>query len=239
MDNPDMIPLKSMLDSAGLNRQHVFDLAGLPPDLRDPLELGEHERQLILIGHAGRLLWDRVRQHATDPVHPIDSYSLDVVRQWATLALPDARIRFVYPRGLPAGRHVGLQRLGALAGWHHPSPFMIGVDGKWGSWFAYRAVIITDSALAASPIEDHGHPCVDCTAKPCIRACPASALDSGTMDMNACQRQRLLEGSPCAHACIARQACPVGAEHRYEVSQIRHSAARSLAAIRRSAYPHQ
>lgn len=39
-----------MLDQAGLNRQHIFDLARLPPDLLVPLDLGEHQRQLILIG---------------------------------------------------------------------------------------------------------------------------------------------------------------------------------------------
>ncbi|MGD9831367.1 MAG: hypothetical protein AB7U92_01310 [Piscinibacter sp.] len=226
-----MIPFKSMLDEAGLNRQHIFDLARLPPDLLAPLGLGEHERQLILIGHAGRLLWERVQKHATDPVHPIDSYSIGVVEQWAALALPQARIRFVYPKGLPADRHIGLQRLGTLAGWHHPSPFMVGINARWGSWFAYRAAIIVDSELPASPVEDHGHPCVDCTAKPCIGACPASALDAGTMDMNACHRQRLLEASPCAYACPARQACPVGVEHRYDKSQVRHSGTGSLAAI--------
>lgn len=51
-----MIPFKSMLDGARLNRQHVFDLTGLPPDMRAPPGLGEHDRQLIMIVHAGRLL---------------------------------------------------------------------------------------------------------------------------------------------------------------------------------------
>lgn len=227
------LPLKSTLDDAGLNRQHVFALQQLPAELLAPLSVRAHERQLILFGHAGRRLWERVQAETVRSAHPIDAYSVRTVERWLAKAMPGARYRLVYPMGLAEGRHVGLQRLGTLAGWHHASPFMVGIDAKWGSWFAYRAAILTDTDLPVSPAEDHGHPCKDCDAKPCIRACPADALDSGSTDMRACRRQRLLEDSPCALGCLARQACPVGAEHRYEQSQIRHSSAGSLGTIRR------
>lgn len=227
------IPLKAQLDEAGLNRQHVFDLSQLPPELLAPLCVGGHERQLILFGHAGRRLWERVQAEAARSAHPIDEYSMRTVEDWIAQAAPGARFRFVYPRGLPSGQHVGLQRLGMLAGWHHASPFMVGVDAKWGSWFAYRAAILTDTSLPASPTDDHGHPCTDCDAKPCIQVCPARALDSGSMNAPACHQYRLSQNSACALGCLARQACPVGAEHRYDQSQIRHSSAGSLAAIRK------
>lgn len=224
-----------MLDDAGLNRQHVFDLHALPEALVAPLALQAHERQLILLGHAGRRLWERVQARPACSEHSIDDYSMEVAGQWLALAAPGARFRLVFPRGLPAGRHVGLQRLGALAGWHHASPFMVGVDARWGSWFAYRVAIVADTCWPASPVEDLGHPCPGCEDRPCISACPARALDCGSMDVQACHAQRLKDGSPCALDCLARQACPVGAEHRYEPSQVRHSAAGSLAAIRRLA----
>lgn len=227
------IPQQPMLDEAGLNRQHVFDLGQLPADLLAPLSMAPHERQLILFGHAGRRLWQRVQADTSLSAHPIDTYSVRTVERWLAAALPRARYRFVYPQGLPKGQHVGLQRLGSIAGWHHASPFMVGVDAQWGSWFAYRAAVITDTDLPPSPAQDHAHPCHSCQAKPCISACPAGALDSGTMDFDACQRQRLADHSPCAVGCLARQACPVGAEHRYEDSQIRHSSAGSLQAMRR------
>lgn len=233
------LPSKSALDEAGLNRQHVFALGQLPEELLAPLSVRAHERQLILFGHAGRRLWERVQAQATRSAHPIDAYSVHTVERWLAEVAPHARYRFVYPRGLaggPAeGRHVGLQRLGTLAGWHHASPFMVGIDARWGSWFAYRAVVLADTDLPASIAHDHGHPCMDCDTKPCIAACPAAALDAGRMDVQACHRQRLLEGSPCAYACPARQACPVGVEHRYEQSQIRHSSTGSLGTIRRLA----
>ncbi len=227
------LPAQGMLDDAGLNRHHVFDLGGLPEDILATLCADSAERQLILFAHAGRRLWEQVQAMASRTAHPIDTYSVDTVEQWFALALPGAKYRFVYPHGLPAGKHIGLQRLGMLAGWHHASPFMIGIDAKWGSWFAYRAAVVADTDLPASPAEDHGHPCESCRSKACITACPAHALDTGSMETDKCRDQRLMQGSPCALNCLARCACPVGAEHRYENSQIRHGAAGSLAVMRR------
>lgn len=160
------IPLQSLLNDAGLNRQHVFNLSDLPEDLLAPLHPATHERQLILFGHAGRQLWTCVQSEGIRSQHPIDEYSVRMVRTWLQQAMPNAQARFVFPVGLPEGQHVGLQRLGGLAGWHHPSPFMVGVDAKWGSWFAYRAAIITDTHLHPSVMEDQGHPCLDCTTNP-------------------------------------------------------------------------
>jgi len=228
----DTLPLQSLLDDAGLNRQHVFNLVDLPDNVLAPLGVAGHELQLILFGHAGRQLWTRVHAEGLDAQHPIDDYSVSIVKTWLRQALPQARARFVFPHGLPEGQHLGLQKLGSLAGWHHASPFMVGIDAQWGSWFAYRAAIVTDTSLQPSAVEDFGHPCVDCVDKPCIAACAGRALDAGQMDVRACFTQRLQPESECALSCPARLACPVGVEHRYEDGQIAHGAKYSLAAIR-------
>ena len=224
------LPDVAFLDQAGLNRQHVFNLADLPADLLAPLGVLPHERQLILFGHAGRRLWECVQAEGLDSKHPIDEYSLRTVERWLAQALPAARARFVFP--LPAHQPIGLQRLGSLAGWHRASPFMVGIDSVWGSWFAYRAVILLDSDLPLTAPVDNGYPCASCTAKPCITACPAGALAGGSFNFALCSDWRLREGSACSHGCLARRACPAGAEHRYEDAQIRHSYGYSLAAIR-------
>lgn len=229
------LPLHDFLDHAGLNRQHVFNVAELPQDVLQPLAPSAQETQLILFGHAGRRLWERVQAERGDEAHPIDDYSVRTVRQWLAQAVPQAQARFVYPWGMPPGKHVGLQRLGQLAGWHHASPFMVGVDAQWGSWFAYRAAILTDTHLPVSETMDSGDPCANCTDKPCIQGCLGQALTQGTMDFQACLSQRLQPGSACALGCPARLSCPVGIEHRYETSQIEHAARLSLAAIRRYA----
>jgi epoxyqueuosine reductase len=223
------LPGVEFLNHAGLNRQHVFDLAALPPDLIAPLAPAAHERQLILFGHSGRRMWECVQAEGVQGDDPIDEYSVRTVERWLAQALPTARSRTVFP----GTQRIGLQRLGAIAGWHHASPFMVGVDAVWGSWFAYRVAILTDTDLPASPPADNGHPCHTCLDKPCIAACPANALAEGCFDLAACNGGRLAAHSTCALTCLARAGCPVGAEHRYDESQIRHSAVRSLAAIRR------
>jgi hypothetical protein len=228
MNPSPLLPLADVLNHAGLNRQHVFDLAALPADLVAPLEPAPFERQLILFGHAGRRLWECVQAEGIHSAHPIDDYSVRTVERWRALALPQARSRGVFP----GTQRIGLQRLGAIAGWHRAAPFMVGIDSVWGSWFAYRVAILTDTAIPASAPVDNGYPCDSCVDKPCITACPARALFSGSLNLSACNAGRLAPDSTCSLGCLARSACPVGAEHRYEESQIRHSAAGSLAAIR-------
>ena len=139
-------PAKAFLDAAGLNRQHVFNLADLPADLVAPLAPAAHERQLILFGHAGRRLWECVQAEGIRSAHPIDEYSVRTVAHWLAQALPTAQTRRLYPGTQP----IGLQRLGAIAGWHHAAPFMVGIDPVWGSWFAYRVAILADTDLPAS-----------------------------------------------------------------------------------------
>jgi len=232
MSDTQPLPMAHVLNHAGLNRQHVFDLASLPADLVAPLAPAPHERQLILFGHAGRRLWECLQ--AQEPStghrseHPIDEHSVRTVQTWLAQALPQAKARWVYPGDLP----IGLQRLGTLAGWHHPTPFMVGIDPVWGSWFAYRAAVLTDTHLPPTPPTRTNHPCDTCTDKPCITACAAGALAGGQLSLPACQAGRLADHSPCALGCTARNACPVGAEHRYEDSQIRHCSAVSLAFLR-------
>lgn len=218
----------AFLADAGLNRQHVFALAALPPAVFAPLGDTAGFRQLILLGHGGRRLWACVQQAALASEHPIDDYCIAAVDRWFAQDLPTHRYRIVYPGDAP----VGLQTLGRLAGWHHASPFMIGIDAEWGSWSAYRAVVLADTDFRPSPAVDRAHPCQGCAGRPCIAACPADALADGRFSLEKCSRYRLLPDSPCAHGCLARLACPLGAEHRYDEAQIRHSYERSLRMLR-------
>lgn len=216
------------LNAAGLNRQHVFDLAALPAGVRATLGETAGFRQLILIGHGGRRLWECVQANASDSEHPIDEHSVRTIERWLASELPGRAYRIVYPGNAP----VGLQALGKLAGWHGPSPFMIGVDAEWGSWYAYRAVVLADSGFSPSLPTERESPCRVCERTPCIAACPVDALASGRLDLTACSRFRLQADSPCAHGCLARIACPVGREHRYDDAQIRHSYSRSLVMLK-------
>lgn len=216
------------LNLAGLNRQHVFDLAQLPPEVKRTLGATDGYRQLILLGHGGRQLWECVKASGIAGEHPIDGFCVQTVARWFADFLPDRRYRIVYP----GEQTVGLQQLGKLAGWHQPSPFMVAIDAKWGSWFAYRAAILADSDFLPFFPVDRRSPCETCPSQPCIVACPAGALTGGAFSFDLCSAYRLSTGSRCASACLARNACPIGAEHRYDDEQIRHSYSHSLAMIK-------
>lgn len=216
------------LDRLGLNLQAVFDLAGLPGDLRTAVAPAPGERQLILIGNAGPTLWRTLTAAGTGGADPIDDFSRQAVCRWFAEHCPGHRARLLYPGDSP----VGLQRLGQLAGWHHASPFRIGIQPGWGSWFAYRVVLVTDTALPLTTPLDTESPCTRCADTPCITACPADALADRDFSLARCIAYRCQPDSPCASTCLARLACPVGSEHRYDEAQIRHGYGQSLTMIR-------
>lgn len=218
----------ALFNQAGLNRQHVFDLDSLPEPVRSTLGETANFRQLILLGHGGKQLWARVQAAGMAGEHPIDDYVIQTVAQVFAGHFADNSYRIVYPGTAP----VGLQQLGSLAGWHHPSPFMVGIDCEWGSWFAYRAAILADTDFLPFLLVDRSHPCPTCSGRPCISACPAAAMADGGFALDKCLAYRRQEGSACQFTCLARSACPVGSEHRYSEAQLRHTYAISLRMIR-------
>lgn len=228
------------LAEQGLSLQAVWDIDTLPADVLQGLCLSAAERaswrQLVLIGHHGRAFWEALQRRGMHGSDPVDTFVAECVRRWMAASLPGHRWWLVFPGERP----VGLQRLGELAGWHQPSPFRVGVDAEWGSWFAYRAVLLTDTALPVTPRRQQSSPCLSCSAQPCVAACPAGALVAGRPEvaaagfgLRACIDHRLRPASPCQDRCLARLACPVGEQARYSEAQIAYHYLQSLPAIRR------
>ena len=217
------------LDVQGLNLHAVFSLLDLPADIvcALPPDATRHYQQLLLIGNRGRLMWHQIQLAGMADPDPIDRFTHTQVTAWLARQHPGKRYQWVYPGPIA----LGLQRLGALAGWHHPSPFMVGIDSQWGSWFAYRAVVLADTTLAPTPRRTGTPPCDACASRVCISACPAGALRDG-LDLSACLAYRRSPDSACQDRCVARNTCPVGAEHRYSDAQIRYHYGRSMQVIR-------
>lgn len=208
----------------------VFDLAALPAELTGGLPAVEDRppvTRLLLVGHGGRDLWSAVQAAKPRGSDPIDDYSVATVDRWFRASFPQHHYHLLYP----GAGGVALQRLGRLAGWHHPSPLMVGINDRWGTWFAYRVALVTDAPLAPTARQDGDPPCERCADKPCIVACPADAMAAGSLALERCVEFRLRPQSPCATSCPARLGCPVGAAHRYEPAQIRHTYTISLQAI--------
>lgn len=223
----------SALAAVGLNLHAVLDIDALPAELRTPLRADFDPagrcRQLILIGHAGTALWAEVQRAGAGGADPIDDFSVAAVQRWFGAHGGGRHHVFVYPGNC----RIGLQALGSVAGWHHPTPFKVGIMQPWGSWFGYRAVLLADTMFTPTPPRPQESPCASCATRVCVAACPAPAMDSGDFDLAACLAYRVEADSRCRATCVARLACPVGAQHRYDDAQLRHSYVQSLAAIAR------
>lgn len=215
------------LTQNGLNRHAIFNVAELPEAIRTTL--GAENGQLILIGHGGKRLWEAVTASGHSGSDPIDDFTVATLQHWFAEHLAGHRYRILYPGEQP----IPLQTLGQLADWHHPSPFMVGIDAEWGTWFAYRAVILADTDFLPTVPLDRSHPCLTCQDKPCLASCPAEALDGGHFALQKCLGYRMQAQSKCQFTCLARVSCPVGAVHRYDEAQLRHTYAISLKAIAR------
>ena len=109
---------------------------------------------------------------------------------------------------------------------------MVGIDPDWGSWYAYRAVVLADTGFRPFLAVDRNSPCSSCETLPCIAACPAQAMADGSFSLARCAAYRLQPDSACAFTCQARLACPVGSAHRYDADQLCHTYSISLQTIR-------
>lgn len=210
------------LNLNGLNLQHVFNISELPSDMAQQLKSSHKDlekfSQLILIGHGGKNLWSALPESAWQANNPIDYFTENNLNDYFKSQQPTSIFRIIYPSSQP----VGLQALGKLAGWHYPSPFMVGINNIWGSWFAYRAAVLTNTNFIASkPLATHS-PCDLCESKICIELCPANACSLDSLDMAACLAYRRQDGSKCKKTCLARVGCPVGKEHKYRKTQIQY-----------------
>lgn len=221
------------LNSAGLNRQAIFNIEDLPVEIVTSLLASgasvQSYRQLILIGHAGRMLWQSLKASGIVSENPIDDFTVQTMQHWFAECHAQNTCEIIYPGECA----ISLQRLGQLAGWHHATPFMVGIDREWGSWYAYRAVLLADTAFEPTKPVVSASPCKTCGDRVCIVNCPGAALEGGHFDIGKCVSYRKQTGSSCKTTCLARISCPVGSIHRYSDEQIQHSYSVSMRAIER------
>ena len=235
IDNTNPVLDKGIAELAeqGLNLFATLDCNTLPEAVSEPMsasiDLGSYSR-LVVLGNTGSRFWHALQSAGMPSSDPMDNFSKSVTERFLKTVLADARNELVFP----THHIVPLQRIGALIGWGEVSPLGVGISEKHGLWFAYRSAFVTSAELPVSDMPQQNMPCRDCEDKPCISACPASAVDtSATFDVDGCFRFRAAKNSPCIDRCRSREACPVGAESRYPREMITYIYNTSMKTVRR------
>ena len=180
---------------------------------------GAPAKSVLLIGHMGGAMWPhfaawRKRQTA-DLADPLDTWSKQVIGGIAAQIGAWA----VFPSDPP---YMPFQQWAMRAEGLRPSPLGILMHPDAGLWHAYRAALLFDvDILSKAPLQKLSHVCDTCLAKPCLSACPVEAFTDAGFDVATCRSHvRSEAGQRCREAgCMARNACQVGADHRYPMEQ--------------------
>jgi len=184
-----------------------------------PLDEGEHlfaERaaqpsRVAIIGNVGSMIWpvfDQARQQSPDLT--LDRWTEEVVGHIATEFSLDAVFPFNGPPYHPFIRWA--KRTGAL----FSSPLGLTIHPTYGLWLAFRAALLIDHELD-EPEVMAGHPCDDCSDRPCLSTCPVNAFTAEGYKFEACLNHVAMPVNACRQSgCLARIACPVGQHFRYQ-----------------------
>jgi len=175
-----------------------------------PSDMGT-TRFLILIGNSGpamfRRFW-RERKGAT-----MDEWTKRVVDPLAE----DLGAIAAYPFEEP---YQPFQQWARACGVAHQSPLGLNIHPTYGLWHAYRAALLFPVEFDLPRVAPGAHPCESCVTKPCLSACPVSAFDGKSYDVEACGVHVNAGANECMDGgCLARRACPIGIQYQYAKPQ--------------------
>lgn len=201
-------------------------VAGLAP--RGALHLADEDRtgdlagqrSLVLIGLAGQHGWHAfaASPEAQDGApDPLDRFSRRVIDDLAQACGG----RALYPFGGPP--HWPFQRWAQRAEPLYPSPLGLLIHPRYGLWHSYRGAIALARELALPEPERTQSPCDACPARPCLKACPVGAFGAAGYAVESCADWLRGAGAKTCmqHGCLARRACPVGADFAHVPEQVR------------------
>lgn len=216
MSAEDLADIAALAQGQGLRLRGAF-LCGAD-DAVPPQADGSESGTLVLLGNLGGSLWP-----AFSAAPEFSDGQPDPMNRWSSRVITALAERLggraVFPFGGPP-YHPFLrwaQRAEGLAA----SPLGMLIHPEFGLWHAYRGGIALGRALTIEPGPPVPAPCEDCAGRPCLSACPVNAFTPSGYDVPACTAHISgAEGEDClSGGCLARRACPVGAEHSYGAPQ--------------------
>jgi hypothetical protein len=234
--------LATRLASRGLNLVGATDAERYDASVPARWAIGPHAphvRSLLVIGHGGGGFWTHFRRAlAADPLlaarrDPLDTFTRAVVTEAVTPVAAGLPIVFPFEAGPPA---LSFLHLAECAGLGRSSLLGVLVHPEFGPWIALRAAVLLPFPCSAPRPADGFDPCPRCVERPCIAACPATAVSPMGWDVPRCAGHRLSgSGDGCDSGCHARLACVYGQAHRYPPEALAFHQAYARAAMRRVA----
>ena len=225
MKKPFVSPVKSATldDIKQLAESNGLRIRGtLPENTQDlPTQAdGSPSQALLLIGAEGGSLWPTFSQSSEfldKRADPLDRWSRRVGESMARELDGLAVFPFDGPPFHP------FISWATQSGSVSPSRLGLSLHRRFGLWHAFRfALVLPYEIDHAEPAPDTGSACDTCAQTPCLQVCPVSAFDGEQYDVHACyQYLRDTPDAPChTSGCLARNACPEGAEYRYPDEQV-------------------
>lgn len=165
---------------------------------------------VLLLGPAEPGFWPlftQSREWRDGGPDPMDRWSRRVIGQLAC----DLGAKALFPFGGPP--HHPFYTWALRTGHAWASPVHLLVHDVAGLMVSYRGALALKERLALpSPPPA---PCPACKDKPCLTACPTSALTGSGYDVPACHRYLdSAEGQAClSGGCAVRRACPLSAAY--------------------------
>lgn len=197
---------------------------GWVPTGSDPLPSmpdGRAAAVVWMVGQVGSACWDAFTSStpfSDGQDHPMDRWSKSIAtplaRQWGGVAL--------FPSDGPP--YLPFARWASRAEALQTSPLKLQIHAEYGLWHAYRFALALpvlsddDAAVLASAVRwPEPDLCARCEGQPCLLTCPVQAFGKAGYDVPRCAAHlHGLEGQDCmSSGCLARRACPIGAEFRY------------------------
>lgn len=191
--------LADLANAHGLRIMGGFAVAEDDPDLAGHLAV-------FLLGPEDSRFWPLFA--ASPEFHdgapdPVDRWSRRVLGELAEQTGGTA----YFPFGGPP--HFPFYSWALRSGRTHVSPIRFLVDNEAGLWASFRGAIAFDTPQTLpSPLSS---PCGTCASRPCLNACPVSALTETGYDVEACKTHIAAEDSASCRSfgCAARRACPL------------------------------
>jgi hypothetical protein len=179
------------------------------PDLAS----GQPARTLLMIGSTGPNLWPVLQaapEGSDGKADPMDRFTRRVLGSLAGEFGFTALFPFDGPPYHP------VQRWALKCGGFSRSPFGLLAHRTYGPWAGLRAVFLSPEHFGTFENTDKAGPCGTCPDKPCLDACPVSAItfDKGYDVPRCLAHLRNTPDASCWSGCLARHACPVGTGHR-------------------------